>query len=145
MAQTVEEILAAAKLYTDEGIYAVVKLPSQAITPAAGVIAEVGEAFSALIVDKDEITLILDVEAYEEYQRRLRGHEANIGYWRLITFDIELESDLVGFMAVVSKTLADVGISFLALAAYSRDHILVPEAKFEAAMTALTQLQESLR
>lgn len=143
MAQTVAEVLAQVELYTEEADYIIIQMPARAITSAASVLAEVGDPFSALIVDKDEVTLILDVEAYEEYKKRLHGHQAEMGLWRLITFDMELDSDLLGFMATVSKALADASISILPIAAYSRDHILVPAERIDDAIAALNTLKSN--
>lgn len=143
MAQTVAEVLAQVELYTEEADYVVIQMHARAITAAASVLAEVGDPFSALVVDKDEVTLILDVEAYEEYKKRLHGHQAEMRLWRLITFDMELESDLLGFMATISKALADAGISILPIAAYSRDHILVPAERISDALAALNTLKSN--
>ncbi|MCA9888872.1 MAG: ACT domain-containing protein [Anaerolineae bacterium] len=141
MSQTVVDVLSQAVFYTDDADYVVIRMPARAIVAAASVLAEVGEPFSTLIVDKDEVTLILDVEAYEEYKHRLRDSQADIGLWRLITLDMELESDLVGLMAVISQALANAGVSVLPIAAYSRDHILVPAQKIDTALTALNALK----
>jgi hypothetical protein len=140
--QTIEQALTQAQLYTDEAHYCMVKLPVRAITAAAALFAEIGEAFLVLIADKDEVTLILDSEAYEEYQRRLLGHEAAAQMYRLITFDVALEPTLIGFMARVSAALAQAGVPIFPFAAYTRDHILVPADKFDDAMAALRALQK---
>lgn len=130
-----------ATLYTDDEPYVVIRLPAKAITLAAGIVAEIGDPFCALIVDKDEVTLVLPHEAPEEFASRLRGHEAMTERYRLLTLDVVLPPDLVGFMAVVSRALADAGVTILPYAAYARDHLLVPEAQFETALMALKALQ----
>ncbi len=141
MGQTIEEALQAATLYSDDYVYRFVKLPKNGITAAAGVIAEAGNPFSALLLDKDEITLMIEDEDFEQFKKRLLDHEVSeIGY-RLITFDVELEPTLVGFMAHISSALAKAGISLMPFAAYSRDHIFVSEAHFEEAMTILEALK----
>ncbi len=142
MPQTPAEVLKNAALYTDHQDYALVKLPPKAITAAAGVIAQVGEPFCALLVDKDEVSLILPAEAWEDFKPRLPGHQVSAQYYRLLTFDIELKLDMVGFMAFVSRALADAGVSILPLAAYSRDHILVSAGQLDAALAALQKLQQ---
>lgn len=131
-------------LYSDGVDYAVVKLPARAITVAAGIVAEIGEPFCTLIVDKDEVSLIIPTEAVEDFASRLIGHITAPTFYRLITFDLELDFNLFGFMAVVSQTLADAKVSILPIAAFSRDHILVPSNQFDIAMQALQKLQSSL-
>ncbi len=143
MPLTVEQALAQAALYTDETDYAIVQLPPGAILAAAGVVAEIGEAFCALIVDKDEVSLIIPFEALADFGIRLPGHSASAKPYRLITFDIQLDLNLVGFMARISMALAEAGISIMPLAAYSRDHILVHTDQLENAMAALKRLQSN--
>ena len=58
-------------------------------------------------------------QRFEEYREK--------GAFRLITFNIVLDLSIVGFMAVVSRRLADEGVSIYVLSTYLRDHILVNE------------------
>jgi hypothetical protein len=141
MAQTVDDVLANAELYSDGYSYRFVKLPPNAITVAAGIIAEAGNPFMALLADKDEVTLMLEDEDYQEYKNRLRNHEVSDTLYRLITFDIVLEPTLVGLMARITQVLAAAQISVMPFAAYSRDHIFVGEADFDRAIQVLQQLK----
>ncbi len=144
MNQEVSLALKQTRLYSDDVDYAVIKLPARAIMAAAGIVAEVGEPFCTLIVDKDEVSLIIPAEAVEDFAGRLKGHTAAPSAYRLITFDLELDFNLFGFMAVVSQALADAKVSILPIAAFSRDHILVPSQQFDIAMQALQKLQSTL-
>jgi hypothetical protein len=133
---------AQATLYTDDMLYQLVHLPAPAITAGAGVLAEIGQAFGALIVDKDEVTLIVPQDTWDDFANRLPDHRVATGY-RLITFDLPLDLELVGFLAWVSRVLAAAGINILALSAFERDHILVPADRFQAAWDALQTAQKS--
>lgn len=138
MMNRLKQILAEVPLYTDDRPYVIIHLPARAVVAAAGVLAEVGEAFSVMIADKDEVTLVLAEEIWENFKRaRLPEHRVAPGRFRLITFDLPLEPDLVGFMAAVSGALAEAGISLMAFSAYERDHLLVPSNRFDAARSAL--------
>ncbi|MDQ7026067.1 MAG: ACT domain-containing protein [Anaerolineae bacterium] len=141
MSQSVDDILAQAELYSDDDIYRFITLPANAITAAASVVAQVGNPFIALLVDKDEVTLMLEDEDYHEYQKRLLDHQVSETRYRLITFDVVLESTLVGFMARVTQILADANISVMPFAAFSRDHIFVSDTDFEKAMQVLAELK----
>ncbi|NDJ60983.1 MAG: ACT domain-containing protein [Chloroflexi bacterium] len=143
MPQTVEQALQQAQLYTDDQAYRLVRLPASAITAAAGVLAQVGEPFSALIVDKDEVTVIMPSEEVTAFADRLPDHQVSDVEYRLITFDVELEAGLVGFMARISAALAEAHVSILPYAAFNRDHVLVSAAQFDAAWSALTALRQS--
>ncbi len=140
-AQTVAEALQNAELYSDEYLYRFIKLPANAVVAAASVVAEANNPFTALLVDKDEVTLMLEEEDYHEYQRRFLDAEVSEIRYRLITFDVELAPTLVGFMAAVSRALAEAGISLMPFAAYTRDHIFVSEADYEEALVILRGLQ----
>lgn len=141
MVQTVDEALRAATLYSDELAYVMLSLPVGAITAAAGVLAEISEPFAALIADKDEVSLVVTTAEADEFSRRLPGARRSETTYRLLTFDIALEPTLIGFMAKVSATLAAANVSIMPFAAFSRDHILVPEDQFEQARAALSALQ----
>lgn len=129
-----------ARLYSDEALYTLVHLPPTAITAGAGVLAELAEPFSAVIVDKDEVTLILPADKWTYFQERLVDWQA-AGPYRLITFDLPLDLALTGFMAIVSRVLDEAGIPLLAVSAFERDHLLVPAEQFEAAVSALEAAQ----
>ena len=58
--------------------------------------------------------------------------------WKILTFDMVLPFELVGFLAKVSKVLADEKIQIFAISAYSTDHILVKEKD-------LTRIEEKLK
>jgi len=125
----------------DEKVYIVVRLPAKAVMAAAGVIAEIAEPFSSVIVDRDEVSLVIPEEAFDDFRARLVGCEVGAITYRLITFDVVLPLNLVGFMAAVSSVLAEGGISIMAYAAFSRDHLLVPVDQYEQAITLLEQLK----
>jgi hypothetical protein len=138
----VEQAIAQVKLFTDDKPYILVKLPANAITPAASVIAELGEPFSTIIVDKDEVTLIIPADAWNVFTARLLGASVSPMEYRLITFDITLNLELVGFMARLSRVLAEAGVPIMVYAAYSRDHLLIPAEHFEKAWATLERLKQ---
>ena len=141
MAQTVAQALQQAKLYTDDTLYSLIHLPPNGIMAAAGVLAQVGEPFGAIIADKDEVTLVIPADLVAEFANRLRDHRIAESPYRLITFDLELQPTLTGFIARVAEALAGANVPILPLAAFSRDHLLVPADRFEAAWAALQKLQ----
>lgn len=144
MPQTVDSAIKQASFETDSMDYVMVRLSANGIMAAAGVLAQIGEPFAALIADRHEVTLIIPAEVIEDFAPRLREHEVSTAQYRLITLDVVLEPTLIGFMARIAGTLAEEGISVMPFAAYNRDHLLVPADKFDAALQALTQLQSRL-
>lgn len=141
MSQSVDEILQGASLHSDGQLYRLLKLPPNAITLAAGVVAEIGGPFCAFIVDKDEVSLLIPEGAQSAYGARLREAIISETAYRLITLDAVLDPDLVGLLARIAQALASAGISILAFAAFSRDHFFVSNKDFDEAMLALRSLQ----
>ena len=77
--------------------------------------------------DSREVTLLLDEIDFGTIRHQIR--DAKIaGNYRLVTFDIELDFTIIGFLAEVAKILAAAGISIIALSAFSRDHILINQS-----------------
>jgi hypothetical protein len=143
MTNAAERALTQATLYTDEFEYTLIHLPPGAITPAAAVFAAISDPFGALIADKDEVTLLLAHDDWDAYKHRLPDHSTT-GPYRLITFDLELDPDLIGFMALIARILAEANASILAFSAYARDHIFVQADQFRAAWDALETARRDL-
>ena len=89
----------------------------------------------ANIVDKQETTVIIDETLYDKDN----VIEIEKG-WKLLTFDMVLPFELVGFMAAVAKVLADVKISILPVSAYSTDHILIKKENLSKTKEELQKL-----
>ncbi len=141
MSHSIDEVLRGASLYSDGLSYRILKLPPNAITLAAGVVAEIGEPLCALIADKDEVTLMIPEGAHKAYSASLREVSASDEAYCLITLEAVLALDLVGLLARIAQALAAAGIPILTFAAYSRDHIFVPKDDFDKAILALRALQ----
>ena len=88
----------------------------------------------ANIDDGREITAIVD-------QAKLSGDVIEVQKdYKLITFDMTLDFGLVGFLAKISKALAEEKIPIFVLSAYSTDHILVHKSQIEKAVEKLKKL-----
>ena len=93
--------------------------------------------------DKFEVTLLLDEIDYEKIRYSILSAKSNSGF-RLLTFDIELDFTVVGFIAFVAKLLADANISIIALSAFSRDHLLIKQNDLAKALIILGEYVEEL-
>lgn len=89
------------------------------------------EAF-ANIFDQNEITVIIDEAKVDEED----VIEIQKG-WKLLTFNMVLPFELVGFMATVSKAFAEEEIPIFIVSAYSTDHIFVKEKDLPKAKETL--------
>lgn len=92
------------------------------------------EAF-ANIRDKNEVTVVID-------QAKINDHNVIEVKkdWKVLTFDTILPFELVGFLAKISKTLADEKISIFVISSYSTDHILVKEKFLNKVVTKFENL-----
>ncbi|MCL4248809.1 MAG: ACT domain-containing protein [Anaerolineae bacterium] len=137
MNELLEDALKRTTLYTDGGLYAFAQLPAEAVTDATHILAELPDPFSALLIDKDEITLVLPTHAWDTVAARVPGAVRERDDYRLITFDAVLPPTLIGYMAHISAALAAAGVPIFPFAAFSRDHLLVPASHFDQAWATL--------
>ena len=93
--------------------------------------------------DRWEVTLLLDETDFETMRVGLREARVERGF-RLLSFDIELDFSVVGFLAFVSQKLAEAGISIIALSAFSRDHLLIKQADLANSLKVLGEFVEEL-
>ena len=89
----------------------------------------------ANIIDKNETTVIIEQSKYNDED--IIEIEKD---WKILTFDMILPFGLVGFLAKVSKVLADEKMPIFAISAYSTDHILVREEDLVRAKEKLKNL-----
>ncbi|MFH1589734.1 MAG: ACT domain-containing protein [archaeon] len=83
------------------------------------------EAF-ANIIDKNETTVV--IEENKVNKNDIIEIERN---WKILTFDMVLPFELVGFIAKISEILAKENISIFVISAYSTDHILIKKKDLE--------------
>ena len=87
--------------------------------------------------DKFETTLLLDEIDFQTVRHAIRDAKTQ-GDFRLLTFDIELDFSVVGFLAEVTRILAEAKISVVAISAFSRDHLLIKQEDLSNALKALS-------
>ena len=111
------------KVYIWKGTFAIIK--SKKVYPNA----------FANVIDKNETTVI--IEQFKYNNEDVIEIEKD---WKILTFDMVLPFGLIGFLAKVSKVLADEKILIFAVSAYSTDHILVKEKDLARAEEKLKEL-----
>jgi uncharacterized protein len=95
-----------------------------------------GSAPFMLLRDEHEVTLLLDEVDWRTMRHAVRDARIE-GDFRLLTFDVELDWNVVGFLSRVTEILADSGISCGALSAFSRDHLLIKQDELGNALRVL--------
>ncbi len=84
--------------------------------------------------EKEGVTIIIKKELAEKMKF---SHQNS---WAMITLTVHSDLAAVGFLAVITKKLAEEGISVNAVSAYYHDHLFVPYEKREVAMKALKEI-----
>ncbi|TFG34779.1 ACT domain-containing protein [Candidatus Thorarchaeota archaeon] len=64
--------------------------------------------------------------------------------WGLITLAVHSHLEAVGFLAVVTKVLAEAGISVNVVSAYYHDHLFVPLSKIDDVLVILEKIPDSI-
>ncbi len=93
--------------------------------------------------DRYETTLLLDEIDFEKIRYAVLNAKTERNF-RLLTFDIELDFSVVGFLAEITRILAEREISIVALSAFSRDHLLVKQTDLAKALKILGEYVEEL-
>ena len=96
---------------------------------------KVQENAFANIIDKNEITVIIQKENFNK--RDIIKIEKD---YRLITFEMVLPFNLVGFIAKIANALAEEKIPIFVVSAYSTDHLLVKEKYLKKTIKQLEKL-----
>ena len=104
-------------------------LESPELSPRAG-------ADFMLLRDAREVTLLLEEEDWRAMRHAARDARAEAGF-RLVTLDVELPWNVVGYLARVTGILAAEQIAVGALSAFTRDHLLIKQADLARALRAL--------
>lgn len=96
-----------------------------------------------ILLDKWEVTLLLDEIDFGTTRHQLRDAKTE-GNFRLLSFDTVLDFNVAGFLAEISRILAEAQIPIIALSAFSRDHILVKQKDLSKTLKVLGEHVEEL-
>ena len=89
-----------------------------------------------LLRDPFEVTLLVEESDWRAMRHAARDAKTEAGF-RLVTLDVELGWDVVGFLAHVTRILAAEGVPVGALSAFSRDHLLIKQDDLGKALRVL--------
>lgn len=125
----------AINLYLPDTRFVVASLALDEYSQALESLSEVA-GFTSLTRDKDEVTLIVSEDEWTRIAPRFPRAEV-LPSRRMIAFDTVLEFTVVGFIAEISRALAEAGISILNTSTYKTDIVFVDESRFEVAVNAV--------
>lgn len=95
-----------------------------------------GDAPFMLLRDEHEVTLLLDEADWRTMRHAARDARVEGGF-RLVTLDVELAWNVVGYLARITALLSSAGLSVGALSAFSRDHLLIKQDDLGTALRVL--------
>ncbi|WP_138935100.1 ACT domain-containing protein [Roseovarius arcticus] len=124
--QDLERLLAEMSPVLDTQIYVYVTLPSRDVPPLI--------APRMIMQEAEGTTIIVTRAAADE------AGLAHVFACRMITLNVHSALDAVGFLARITARLAELGMGVNPVAGYFHDHLFVPEARADDAMTALHQM-----
>jgi hypothetical protein len=111
---------------------------------AAALAGRASPGFAAVVLERDEVSLTLPEPVWAASPLRSRAR-AESGPFRVITFDLDLDLDVCGYLAPAAEALAAAGVPIVPQCAFLKDHLLVPEAHLERAVRALEALVTEAR
>lgn len=120
--ESLNDVIAASPVRLMPGRYAVAKC---ATVPT-------GSGLFMVARDADEVTVI----AEEAHLPALDAREVEHGY-RLVEIRVAIPFQGVGFLAAVSRALADAGLNILVVSTYSKDYLLLKEESAAEGLRAL--------
>lgn len=90
-----------------------------------------------ILMDAYEVTMMLDETDFGTMRHALRDARIERGF-RMLSFDTALDFELVGFIAIVARILAEADVPIIPLSGYSRDHVLIKQGDLSRALKAMS-------
>jgi len=121
--QNLDEIIKSSQVIVHKERYAYVKTKEKTL----------GDHF-LISQDRDEITIIT-----EEKNLPKIDYEDSIKWFKLVEINVSAPFVAKGFLAKVTKTIADKNLNILVVSTFSKDYILVREETWETAVDSLKE------
>lgn len=140
-----EEILKSCTVEVAPGIYTLVSLDEASwnrVLSDPSLSPSMAAPFM-ILKDRWEVTMLLDEKDFSRISEAVQGAKTHRNL-RMISFDVVLDFNVVGFMAAVSGILADAGIPILAVSSFGRDHLLIGQDHLASALKVLGGHVDSL-
>ncbi|MFH0711102.1 MAG: ACT domain-containing protein [Candidatus Aenigmatarchaeota archaeon] len=138
------DIFSKTKLNVQNGEYLIIKLPLKYGAMLRDLMKFVREPFFNYTVEQDEITLIIHERDWQNIGRDFVEIKIEHGY-NVITMDVTVDLNVVGYMAVISRALADVGVPISVISSHRTDHLLVKKYDLQKAVFVLQDLINSCK
>ena len=133
------ELLRRSRVEVDPGTFVFVSMPHSAFATLLhdARIGPRGAGPFMIFFDRHEVTLVLEEADFAATRSAISDAKIERGY-RLVTFDLVLDPNVTGFIALISEILAEAGVPVMAISAFSRDHVLIRQQDLATALRALS-------
>lgn len=138
MKDEIKKLWSATRLLLWPEEYRLISLAHAQLSLAAHAVARAAPSFAALVLERDEVSLALPERVWQRFSAQF-AHATIDGPYRVITFDLNIELSVSGYLLPAAERLAEAGISIVPQCAFMKDHLLI---KAEDAARAMNRLQE---
>jgi uncharacterized protein len=121
------------------GTYRLVSLPPDASEFAFSLISKSEGGFAAVVRERDEISVTVEDSIWRSLEASAPPAQVS-GPLAAMTFDLDVELSVCGYLAPAAERLAEAGISIVPQCAFRKDHLLVPAEKARQAAGLLEAL-----
>lgn len=119
--------------------YVLLSFPTDRLAGASKLISAAAGTFAAMLLERDEVSLTIPEDMWRA-SSAAGPARAEAGPFRAITFDLDIDLDVCGYLAPAAVRLAEAGVSIIPQCAYLKDHLLVHERDLPKAIEVLTGL-----
>ncbi|MBS3055174.1 MAG: ACT domain-containing protein [Candidatus Aenigmarchaeota archaeon] len=137
-------IFSKTKLNVQPGEYLIVRLPLKYGVMLRELSKFVREPFFNYTVEPQEITLVVHERDWSNIGRDFIETQIEHGY-NIITMDVTVDLNVIGYLAVISRLLADVGVPIMVVSGHRTDHILIKKYDLQKAIFVLQDLINSCK
>jgi hypothetical protein len=116
-----------------------VSLPHESLIEALSIVSSAVGHFSAVVVERDEVSLTVEEELWKTHTGAIPHHSAD-GPYRAITLKLNVDLGISGYFAPAAERLADAGISIVPQCAFLKDHVLIRATDAERAVEIMENL-----
>jgi hypothetical protein len=139
MNATIQSLWARTKILPWPESYMLVSLPREALIEALSLVSSAAGHFSAVVVERDEVSLTVEEELWKTRAGTI-AHHAMDGPYRAITLQLNVDLGVSGYFAPAAERLANAGISIVPQCAYLKDHVLVRATDADRAVEIMEHL-----
>ncbi len=138
--EKIKQLLAKTEIKVHSDLFSIVSIKKKDENKARE-IAKNLNSFYSITFDIEEISLVVKETDWLVIRDHFDSYQEE-GPFCLITFDIILDLSIVGFLAFISRKLAEKQVSIYVISTYLRDHILVKKGDCNKTVEVLLNLIE---